>query len=284
MKALVYYHNDMDGKCSAAIVKRVLQDKADLKFVPLQYDDPVELPKDIWEYWRVYILDFTLPERQMDELCNLLPRADVIWIEHHITQLVKYETKYSHLAGVRKNGVAACELTWRFMYGEFNEMPEAVMYIANRDIWKLEDENTLYFYEWLINSMGGPQQTLWELLLENKKVPSGIMERGQLLRDARINQMKKDIKSLGYDAEIDGHRCFKVNYSSYESISDAGRFICDDLGYPVAVIYHYKKNSVGKLVKIFGLRSNDDVDVSEIAVKRGGGGHKRAAGFFEIIE
>lgn len=284
LRAIVYYHDDMDGKCSAAIVKKAVEFRAELEFIPLQYDDEIELPKDIWSYWRVYILDFTLPEIQMDELCTLFPREDVIWIEHHISQLKKYEEKYSHFSGARKDGVAACELTWKYMYGEFNKIPQSVKYIADRDLWKIDNEDIMYFYEWLINSMGDPRDTLWDFLFSNKKIAEGTIERGKLLRDARINQMKKDINSLGYEDEIDGHKCFSVNYSSYESISDAGHFICDELGYDVAWIYYYKENSEGKLVQINGLRSNDNVDVSEIAAKRGGGGHKKAAGFIEIIE
>lgn len=284
MKAIIYYHDDMDGKCSAAIVRKVLEETAELKFVPLHHDDEVELPKDIWNYWRVYILDFTLPKRQMDELCTLLPRDSIIWIEHHVTQIKKYADRYEHFQGTRKDGVAACELTWKYMYGDFNELPQSVKYIADRDLWKLDDVNTMYFYEWLINCIRSPQDKLWDFLLENKKIASGIIERGQILRDSRIKQMEKDIKAIGYDDEIDGHECFKVNYSSYESVSDAGHFICDELLYPVAWIYYYKKNSIGELVKINALRSNDSVDVSEIALKRGGGGHKRAAGFFEIIK
>ena len=96
--------------------------------------------------------------------------------------------------------------------------------------------------------------------------------------------MEKDIKVLGYESEIEGYKCLKVNYSSFESISDAGRYICDDLGYPVAWIWHEKKNNLGQMVKINNLRGNGEVDVSEIAVIHGGGGHKGASGFVEYPE
>jgi len=283
VKTLVYYHNDMDGKCSAAIVNKLLKDITNLIFVPLTYDDKVELPTDIWAYWRVYILDFTLPERQMDELCTLFPRTDVIWIEHHITSLEKFESKYGHFEGVRKNGTAASELTWKFMYGKDSVLPTAVKYIADRDLWKIDDENVMYFYEWLTTKDTNPKWfSFWDRLFLDYSLDS-MIERGQLLRRARISQMKRDVNSLGYDSEIDGYKCLKVNYSSFESISDAGRYICDDLKYPVAWIWHVKKNNSGQMVKIHSLRSNGDLDVSEIAVKMGGGGHKNASGFVEYV-
>ena len=281
-KTLVYYHDDMDGKCSAAIVNRALKGKTELIFVPFTHETHVELPKDVWSYWRVYILDFTLPERVMDELCTLFPRADVIWIEHHISSLIKYEPKYSHFEGIRKNGTAAAELTWKFMYGKDSVIPQAVKYIADRDLWKLDDENTMFFYEWLTTVPNHPVNSVWDSLWNGplKK----YIERGKILRYARIGQMKRDVKSLGYESEIEGHKCLKVNYSSFESISDAGRYICDDLKYPVAWIWHEKKNNLGQMVKINNLRGNGEVDVSEIAVIHGGGGHKGASGFVEYPE
>ena len=271
----------MDGKCSAAIVNRALKDKTELVFVPLTYDDQVELPTDAWAYWRVYILDFTLPERQMDELCTLFPRTDVIWIEHHISSLVKFESKYGHFEGIRKNGTAASELTWKFIYGKNSVIPIAVKYIADRDLWKINNQDIMYFYEWLITVDNHPTSLTWNYLWGSSL--NNFIERGMILRDARINQMKRDVESLGYESEIDGHKCLKVNYSSYESISDAGRFICDDLKYPVAWIWYMKKNNSGQMVKIHSLRSNGDLDVSEIAVKYGGGGHKNASGFVEYV-
>ena len=282
-KTLVYYHDDMDGKCSAAIVNRVLQGKTELIFMPLTYDAHVELPTDVWQYWRVYILDFTLPERVMDELCTLFPRTDIIWIEHHISSLVKYEPKYSHFEGIRKNGTAAAELTWKFMYGKDSIVPGAVQYIADRDLWKLDDENTMFFYEWLTTVNNDPRSSVWNHLFEDQPLRDFI-NRGRLLRNARIDQMKRDIKSLGYESEIEGHKCLKVNYSSFESISDAGRYICDDLKYPVAWIYYNKKNNLGQMVRINNLRGNGEVDVSEIAVIHGGGGHRGASGFVEYLE
>jgi len=281
-KSLVYYHNDMDGKCSAAIVNRALKGKTELIFVPLTHDTHVELPTDVWQYWRVYILDFTLPERVMDELCTLFPRDDIIWIEHHISSLVKYEPKYSHFEGIRKNGTAASELTWKFMYGQTSVIPQSVKYISDGDLWILDDENTRDFYEWLTTVDNLPESSTWDFLWNGplKK----YIERGKILRYARINQMKKDVETLGYESEIEGHRCLKVNYSSFESISDAGRYICDDLGYPVAWIYYKKKNNLGQMVRMNSLRGNGEVDVSEIAVIRGGGGHKGASGFVEYPE
>ena len=170
------------------------------------------------------------------------------------------------------------------MYGKDSVVPQAVKYIADRDLWKLDDENTMFFYEWLTTVPNDPVNSLWDFLWYGPSTLTKYIKRGATLRSARINQMKRDVKSLGYESEIEGHKCLKVNYSSFESISDAGHYICDDLGYPVAWIWHVKKNNLGQMVKINNLRSNGDIDVSEIAVIRGGGGHRGASGFVEYPE
>jgi len=283
LKVIVYYHDDMDGKCSAAIVKYAYGDLAEIKFVPLMYDDNIELPIDIWNYNRVYILDFTLPERQMDELCTLFARTDVVWIEHHISALRKYEEKYSHFEGIRKDGLAASELTWKFMYGKDVKLPQSVKYISDRDLWKLDDTNVLYFYEWMSSNVSNPYDDWWGRLFLKDEIDNEIIERGQVLRNARLKQMRKDIRRLGYEEELDGYTAFKVNYSSFESVSDAGHYICERLGYDIGWIYYIKKNNEGNFVKIHALRSQEHVDVSEIAVKYGGGGHKNASGFVEYV-
>jgi len=281
VKALIYYHDDMDGKCSAAIVLNALVEKCEVELRPLMYDNGVKLPDNLHEFWRVYILDYTLPKELMDDLCTSFRRENVIWIDHHISQLKLFADKYEHFEGVRQDGIAASALTWKFMYGE-RSMPEFVKHISDRDLWKIDSEDTMCFYEWLTSVENHPGAGIWDYLLRGGEINSFI-RRGKVLRTYRLRQMRRDIESVGYEGKIDGHRCLVANYSSYESISDAGHYICEELNYPVALIYYIKKNKDGKRVMIFNLRSQKDVDVSEIAAKRGGGGHKQAAGYFVYV-
>lgn len=278
MKVLVYYHNDMDGRCSAAIVKKALGDKdVDYTFVPMGYNNSVELPKNIHEYWRVYIVDFTMNEEIMDQLCTLFPRNDVIWIEHHITAIEQYGEKYSHFEGMRKDGTAACLLTWQFFYGQL-EAPMAVKFVADRDMWYFKLEGTKRFYEYMMNQNQDPKYGVWDHYLDKRSDLYDEIEMGGTLRSARMRSIEKDAKYLGYESELDGHKCMKINYSSFESVSDMGHYICDKLGYDIAWIYYQKKNNNGEMIQVNNLRSKE-IDVSEIAKSRGGGGHKLAAGF-----
>ena len=76
-------------------------------------------------------------------------------------------------------------------------------------------------------------------------------------------------KSKGFEATIDGHKCFAVNMAMMSSDD----FIIDNPeDYELFVGFSFN----GKLWN-YSLRSNK-VDCSEIAKKFGGGGHKGAAG------
>jgi oligoribonuclease NrnB/cAMP/cGMP phosphodiesterase (DHH superfamily) len=282
-KVLVYYHDDMDGICSAAIVKYAMRNTCDVDFISHDYStEEVDLPSDIYRYWRVYILDLTLPEKTMKKLGELYDGDEIIWIDHHISAIEKFGEKFSHYDGIRETQDAACVLTWRWFYGN-TEIPKAVDYIGQRDIWKMGDEDQVFsFFEYIMTLNLKPDTSCWDIFFREKNLWQFIDE-GRKLRDVRINRLKDVVLKIGYESELDGHKCLKVNYSNFQSISDMGHYIVNDLGYPVAWIYYIKKNKNDSFVVINSLRSKD-VDVSKIASTRGGGGHKQASGWSTYIE
>lgn len=73
-----------------------------------------------------------------------------------------------------------------------------------------------------------------------------------------------------------GHETRLINTNM--NSSETGEYCYKDKEYPIALIW-----SVRKDVVVCGLRSNT-IDVGEIAVKHGGGGHKFASGFTTNLE
>lgn len=283
-KILVYHHNDLDGMCSAAIVKYAMGDRSEVDFISLDYSQKeLDLPENIKKYWRVYILDITLPEKTMKELGNIFERSNLIWIDHHISSIEQFGEKFSDYEGIRQNGVAACILTWRWFYG-MKEIPKAVSYIGQRDIWQMGDdeEEILGLFEYLNLIDLEPDSYRWSQILQNFNLRTWI-DDGKTFRNVRLKSVYDLIEEIAYESEIDGHKCLKVNYSDHRSISDMGHYIVHNLNYPVAWIYYIKKNGNGNFVVTNGLRSKN-VDVSKIASKRGGGGHMLASGWTDYIE
>jgi oligoribonuclease NrnB/cAMP/cGMP phosphodiesterase (DHH superfamily) len=71
-----YHESDLDGQCSAAIVRYALPD---CQPVPITHGD--SFPFDaIQTRETIYMVDFCLP---MDLMVRLSQMSDFIWIDHH---------------------------------------------------------------------------------------------------------------------------------------------------------------------------------------------------------
>jgi len=130
----IIYHDDPDGWCAAAIAWRALIEEHVYKedhMIPMQYGR--ELPwKKIQPDEEVYMLDFSL--QPFEEMADLAQRCDLTWIDHHISALEAYEELKVPITGLRKDGEAGCELTWRYFYPN-HPMPKAVRWIGRYDVW-----------------------------------------------------------------------------------------------------------------------------------------------------
>ena len=81
------HHNDLDGRCSAAIVKKwfdgLLNNTRRLEFIEMDYKDSVDYSHWNSKFEDVIIVDFSL---KPDEMQALRSRSgDVVWIDHHAT-------------------------------------------------------------------------------------------------------------------------------------------------------------------------------------------------------
>lgn len=179
MNPICFYHKaDLDGVCSAAIVKHFVPE---CELYGLDYGgefpwdkvrpgmdaetDPLWMhlfkPEngykcgDNWETLTgekrtVYMVDFSLPCEDMQRLAKV---SNLTWIDHHGTALEAN-------AGLRARGMrdstrAACELAWVWMslfpdpekmtdsytFEEFDgDLPEAVRLLGRYDVWDQSDK------------------------------------------------------------------------------------------------------------------------------------------------
>ena len=279
MRILVVYHDDADGMCAAAIARRACPDD-DMVFYGMQYGDalpPLPGPGEDTVYDKIFILDFSLHEddmrRLVDELCY-----PVIWIDHHVTAIEQL-LDFDYLNGLRRDGTAACMLTWEWFFPN-EEPPWAVKYIADRDVWKFSyGDDTRNFYEmWSMVRPDPGDVAGWNELFALTGIPLyQFIQKGELLRSARTTRLLALVHSYAHETTIDGHAALKINASPS---GDLGQVI-KDLGFAVAWCYVEKRQN-GELVRVNTLYS-EEVDVSMIAVARGGGGHRGAAGFVEVL-
>lgn len=137
MKALVIFHRvDYDGLFGNAIATKALKLKGyDVTNLGYNYNDV--LPDvDFNTYDKIVLTDISLKPEMMKTLADNYSDK-VIWIDHHVTAINDSKTYgYDKLEGVRVDGTAACELTYKYFFAEaVNEVPYCIRLVAANDVW-----------------------------------------------------------------------------------------------------------------------------------------------------
>ncbi len=266
---LCLHHNDADGRCAAAIVRRYFGDAIELH----ETDYGLPLPWDKIEAASTLILtDFSLPRDDMLKL-HRAKGDNFIWIDHHLSALEAMKDA-PHIPGLRNLEKAACLLTWEYFFPEFDP-PPAVLFIGDRDIWRFAYPQTRPFCEGLFYAEDNPtNDALWEPLLSgDEAMVQAFIERGEILLDARLKNIARRVETHAFEATFGGYRTLAINLPAS---GDVGHYMCS-LGYDVAYVYSDVWQD-GQIVTTVTLYS-DTVDVSQLAKAHGGGGHRGAAGF-----
>ena len=289
----VFYHIDNDGKCAAACVKRYYEcnlsvDSNEIECFPINYG--WEFPfESIKENEIVYIVDFSIEPTDMTTLLEIT--NNVIWIDHHISAIRKYDGYDKDIKGLRVNGIAGCMLTYCYMFkmnnGElpFDEdmvkfAPKFVKYIADRDVWKFEyGDKTKHFCLGLDAEKTDPEEPIWNTLFNDfNNLNSFNIKTEELINNGKVIKKYKDkyfsdyAKNKGFPTILDGHSAYAVNIAP--GFADSSLFdTIDKTGYELFIIF--ASNGSEWSYTLY----SDTLDVSVIASNHGGGGHKGAAGF-----
>jgi oligoribonuclease NrnB/cAMP/cGMP phosphodiesterase (DHH superfamily) len=156
-------------------------------------------------------------------------------------------------------------LAWDYFVG--GARPKFIDYLEDRDLWRKQlpggDEFTIALRSY-------PQ----DFLIWDKLIDSGpqalITEGGAIQRYYRLRV--EELKRSAYHAELGGAKC-RISNAPYFAASEVAGELCEgaDFGACYFEVEHGRYQ--------YSLRSRGDFDVSTIARKFGGGGHKNAAGF-----
>lgn len=271
-KVVIVYHADLDGICSAAVAKKALE---------LYYPE-IEMVEFNWskgdvkefECNTLYILDCVLPKERLKKEIENLGRLNVVWIDHHKSTIEKYK-EFENLPGIRDpNAPGACTLTWNHFF-DSEKIPPIVYHIGDRDIWRYESIKTKPVCEYMFYVSINPND--WDIYINMEDIEE-IYEKGKLLLNARLSNIRATA-TRAYTNIFHGQKTVAINYNDRISKPDMGEYLLRKVKEAeVAFIYHYFKEKDKYFLQI-SLYSKGNVDVSEIARKYGGGGHKGAAGF-----
>lgn len=261
MKKLCIYHAGCaDGFGAAYVVWKKFGDEVD--FFPGRYQQPAPDIKGR----DVIIVDFSYKRADMEKIIEGC--KSLLLLDHHKSA----EEDLTGLSGGNEISIrfrqehSGAMLAWLHFFPD-QAAPDLIKYIEDRDLWKKQMPHT---EEVSAALRSYPQDFLiWDGLF--KKPISSLIEEGSgILRAYRQNV--DAIKKYAYRITIAGHDVPICNAPWYMASEVAGELAEGNF---FAATYYDANDKF-----IFSLRSrNDGLDVSEIAKRWGGGGHRNAAGF-----
>jgi hypothetical protein len=282
----VFYHKvDLDGWCSAAIIK---QKYPEAELIPFTYGDDVPFV----ENEILYFVDISIPQ---EEFYRLSQRNNkIIWIDHHISAINNHklwiENDFEFLTPVLNDKKAACELTWEYIYPDV-EMPEPVRLLGLYDSFRHKgtpDEKRVLYFQYRARSFVNSPETIpvaW--------VFAGNKDENEHMKDIRHNIIEESIRNGKIIYEylcMEAQSTYKNGYSVYFHHPHEEKFICFNVNRfnPINFGIDYHKDGYDGVMcfwwqdncwNVSLYNDNGETDVSEIAKIHGGGGHKGAAGF-----
>lgn len=291
MKHIGIYHDPCPDGITAAWVfqKYMLDNDQDFELVPGQYgEDGIRIDEEILEDAMVYFLDFST--KKPEHLIEMASKArQVIMLDHHKTAVEMLEAmevpsnvEIEHMT-MEDSGAL---ITWNYFYPK-ESAPLFVKYISDNDTWKHELPGVIEFMAWF--DLQEPKTTadIFNLVADFPKTSSDFAESAQYRRGKVALRFKKilieQVMELAFESEISGMKVMKVNSGFIKINSTLGNMLALQHKMP-AWVWYERMGSEGPEI-YNSLRSADDLpDVSEVASKFGGGGHRNAAGFMGRIE
>jgi oligoribonuclease NrnB/cAMP/cGMP phosphodiesterase (DHH superfamily) len=227
----------------------------------------------------VLITDFSYPEDVLREMAAAAKWIHVV--DHHASA-------EPHLRKLAAEGVirldfdlerSGAALAYDYAWGSGRAQPMLIQYVEDRDLWRFKLEGTREVNALL---MSHPMDFgIWTEIAKRLEDPgkrAGVIAEGSgILRD-RTRLIHDLIEATSRIMVVDGHEVPVANLP-YALASEAGNIMC--VGHPFAASYFDRADGMRQV----SLRSAEDgLDVSVIAAKFGGGGHKHAAGFSHPLD
>lgn len=282
-----FHHNDLDGFCSARIVSVYENNFSKYDFIEMDYKNPIPTKK-VKKGEKVYIVDYSISENTYQSLIDLLDiTEDVTWIDHHASSLEMLKNHHEIKSKVRNlvvdKSYSGAALTYMYLYNieDFDEIPAYIRFVSDYDTWAYNyGKETEYFKCGIESYSFRPFDTIWDSLEKDagkEDFLSELIESGRSVRKYLEENYRFKRSYLCYDRYIDGYKALVINLDGNSWVF--GNEIDNPFtAYEVFILwsydgefYHYSLYSSSK--------RDNPVDVSKIAEKYGGGGHKHAAGF-----
>ena len=258
---VLYHSNCTDGFGGAWAAWKKFGNKAE--YVNVIHQTPV--PKGLKNKY-IYSVDFTYPEPIIKKLISENKRVTAI--DHHISakEVTQLTEKYSY--ALHHSGSV---LSWLYFHPN-KPVPKILQYAEDGDLWKfkLPRSREVLAYLDLFNF----DFKVWEKLareLENPKKRKKWFENGKLILRHEKKMVDRLLANNTEEVLFAGYKTLAINSADFAS--ELGNLMSKKLP-PMGIVWRKISGQI-----LVSLRSNGKADVSKLAQRFGGGGHKAAAGF-----
>lgn len=306
--AIIYHKSDYDGILSNQVCRYWLDElhlNPEIHSYGWNYGEPIPVPHgaadgvdDFAGYDQIYIVDLSVDE--------LMSRPDlrhkIVWIDHHKTAIDKWDHigDATKMVGYRIDGVAACRLCWQwfaFPYGPNGDPrthpcdiylpskgnfvnrnvaePRLIRLAGEYDIWDHRDRDaaTLQLGLRAISPADFNQLIQREFAGYGKQHLRDVLAKGRVIQ-AYVDQDAETRMQAAYITEWEGLRFLCLNGRG-NSLTFRSRI--DELKPDALLMWYYDGSK--STVSLYHAPGREDIDLSVIAKKHGGGGHRGACGF-----
>lgn len=295
MSTTVIHHSaDYDGLFCREIARRFMG-STDTTLIGWDYGDP-KIPVPI--EGDIYILDLS-PDALDVPYGELLPaiRERMVWIDHHKSAIIKWEDQFpqTRLPGYRIDGVSACRLAWQwftrrshhydgvplpskldFIDRKVSE-PEGVRLAGEYDVWDHRDGEADVAFQFGLDS----QESLdWEKLLGigdyDKAYVRSVVQDGWTSMRCYSKREADIMRTRSFVSSWHGLTFLVLNTARCTSKTFAALDV-PETGHDALMGLYYTGKEWS--VSMYHANHRRDIDLSQIAAKFGGGGHRGACGF-----
>ena len=263
---IVFYHGECpDGFSAAWAAWKKLGDSA--QYVALTYRMK---PFEDLQGKEIYFLDFSYEADVFKKL--VANNTSVTVIDHHASRVedIKHASKF-----VFDNDHSGAVLAWNYFHPN-QKPPMFLKYIEDRDLWNWKLDNS---HE-LTASIDSFDMSfdVWDgLVMDFENVST--LQKHVMVGEAILTYEKKTAERLANESKIlvefEGYTCYSINAPHIFASLISSVLIKDKP--PIAIIWSYTEDGIR--VSLRCEKENGSIDVSVLAAKYGGGGHKSAAGF-----
>ena len=260
---VVLYHAECsDGFGAAWAAWKKFGDSAD--YIPVSH---IGSYPDNFVNKEIYTLDLTLPKEITEKLLKTNKR--ITSIDHHISaeEITKMTQDYFF-----DNNHSGAVLAWKYFHPD-KPVPKLLLFIEDGDIWKWGYPESDNFLSAL--ALYNHDFKVWDEIASDVESPDKFQEylsKGEII--SKYSQKIVDwLSPTAILVEFEGYKIYAVNAPDFIKGQVATKLA--ERFPPFAIAWVQEKDLISVSLRAW----KHDFDVSKIAQKYGGGGHKAAAGF-----